>query len=337
MKRAAGAAYLHRVVDAATRVGVAGELQVRVHHVVGRVIGLVRLVARLGHFLRARVRGGGLLPGAHAGEDVRRHVQRVRRRGRDARVAARGGEPLVGDGRRVVAVDEVVRDAGMVGILPEFVLEDGGRLEIRRVGLVGLRLRPGEVERVEDLRLVVGRVALGQRLVGLGARGLPLLLGARREVLVVGGDGFDVVALALGLRADAASLVDRRLCLLGALGRCALPGQRIRHEDRRDAPSGDRALGIVLEHVAEGLLSGRIPEGMQHGHGALECRLHLRIATGREASPCPAGRFANPYRAPGRGRTRREQRGMKGKQGEVSWRPPGLECAGMSSVAYCAP
>ena len=114
---------------------------------------------------------------------------------------------------------------------------------------------------------------------------------ARREVLVVGRNGFDVVALALGLRADAASLIDRRLCLLGALGRCALSGQRIRHQDRSDSPCGDRALGIVLEHVAEGLLPGRIPEGMQHGHGTLERRLHLRIATGREGHLAQRGGF----------------------------------------------
>jgi len=170
----------------------------------------------------------------------------------------------------------------MVGILLEFVLEDGGRPEVCGVGLVGLCLRPGGVEREEDLRLIVGGVAFGQRLVGIGARGLPFFLWARREVLVVRRNGLEVVALALGLRADAASLIDRRLGLFGALRRCALPGQRILHEDRSDSPRGDRALGIGLEHVAEGLLPGRIPEGMQHRHGTLERRLHLRIATGRE-------------------------------------------------------
>jgi hypothetical protein len=95
----------------------------------------------------------------------------------------------------------------MVGVLPELTLEDGGRLEVRRIGLVGLRLRAGVVMREEDLRLVVGGVALRQRLVGLGARDLALLLGARREVLVLGGDGFDVVALALGFCADPAPLI----------------------------------------------------------------------------------------------------------------------------------
>jgi len=181
------------------------------------VIRLVRLVARNGDVPRTRVCRGGLLPRADAREDVRRHVQRVRRRGRDRRIAPRGRYPFVGDRRRVVAVDQIVRDAGMVGVLLEFILEDRRRLEIRRVGLVGLRLGPGEIERIEDLRFVVGLVLLGERFVRLRARELAVALGTRREVLVIGGDSFDVVALALGLRADAASFVDRRLCRFRAL------------------------------------------------------------------------------------------------------------------------
>ena len=106
---------------------------------------------------RARVGRDRILPGADAREDVRGHVQRVRRRGRDARVAARRGQALLRDRRRVVAVDQVVRHARMVGVLGELLLEDRRRLQVGRVGLVGLRLRAGEVERVEDLRLVVGR------------------------------------------------------------------------------------------------------------------------------------------------------------------------------------
>ena len=62
-------------------------------------------------------------------EDVRRHVERVRRRRRDAGVAPRGREPPVRDGREVVAVDEVVRDAGMLRLLGEHLLEDAGGLQ----------------------------------------------------------------------------------------------------------------------------------------------------------------------------------------------------------------
>jgi len=49
---------------------------------------------------------------------------------------------------------------GMVGVLSELALEDGRGLEVGGVGLVGLGLRAGGVEREEDLRLVVGGVAL---------------------------------------------------------------------------------------------------------------------------------------------------------------------------------
>ena len=209
-------------------------------------------------------------------------MQRVRRVGRDARVQTRRDHPLVGDGRRVVAVDEVVRHAGVVGILLELGFEYRGRLQVGGVRLVGLRLRPGDVEGREDLRLVVGGIALGKRLVGIGACDLTLPLRSRRKVLVIGCHGLDVVALTLRLRADAAALVDRRLCLLRALRRRALSGQRVRHEYRRDPPRGDRALGIVLENVAEGLLAGGIPERMQHRDGAFEGRLHFRIAARRE-------------------------------------------------------
>src|SRR5438445_12393435 len=115
----------------------------------------------------------------------------------------------------------------MIRMLLELILEDGRRFEVGGVSLVGLLLCPGEVECGEDLRLVIIGIALGERFVRLGARGLPILLGTRREVLVVSGDCFDVISLALRLRADAASLVDRRLCRLGAFGRRALTGERI--------------------------------------------------------------------------------------------------------------
>ena len=62
-----------------------------------------------------------LLPVAEAREDVRRHVLRVRRRRRDPRVPPRGVEALVGDGREVVAVDQIVRHARVVGLAPRIL------------------------------------------------------------------------------------------------------------------------------------------------------------------------------------------------------------------------
>ena len=154
----------------------------------------------------------------------------MRRDRRDARITACGDQALVGDRRCVVAVDEVVRDARVIGILLELGFQHRGRLQVGRVGLVGLGLRAGGVERGEDLRFVVVGVTLRQRLVGLGPCRLTLLLGTRGEVLVVSGDGVDVGALTLGLGADAPALVDRGLRLLSALGRSALSGERIGHQ-----------------------------------------------------------------------------------------------------------
>ncbi len=125
-------------------------------------------------------------------------MQRVWRVRGDVGVAARRGQALLRERRRVVAVDEIVRDARMVGVLGELLLEDAGRLEVRGIRLVGRGLRRGEVERVEDLRFVVVRVLRRERLVGLRARELALALTAVGEVLVVGGDRLEVVALALG-------------------------------------------------------------------------------------------------------------------------------------------
>ena len=141
---------------------------------VQRLVGVVALLRGVGRAAVGRRRIG---PGADAGEDVRGHVQRVRRVGRDLGVAARRGHALLRDRRRVVAVDQVMRDAGVIGMLGELLLEDPGRLELRGVRLVGRELRPGEVQRVEDLRLVVVRVFRRERLVGLGARELARALG----------------------------------------------------------------------------------------------------------------------------------------------------------------
>src|SRR5204862_5067407 len=109
------------------------------------VYGLVAFVAFQRDLGRAPVGRRGILPGAHAREDVRRHVQRVRRVGSDAGVALGGRHALLRDRRRVIAVDEVVRDARMVRILGELLLQYRRRLERIAVGLVGLLLDGNQV------------------------------------------------------------------------------------------------------------------------------------------------------------------------------------------------
>src|SRR6185295_8736535 len=98
-------------------------------------------------------------------------------------------------GRRIVAVDQVVRYARMIGILDELFLQDRSGFQVGRKGLLRLGLGAGDVERAENLRFVVIRVAGGQFLKRPGARLLARSFRAGRKILVVGGDGFDVVAL----------------------------------------------------------------------------------------------------------------------------------------------
>jgi hypothetical protein len=63
-------------------------------------------------------------------------VQRVRRGWRDLRIALRGVDAFFGDRREIVAVDEVVRDAGVLRVLPELHLENRGGFQRRRIRLV---------------------------------------------------------------------------------------------------------------------------------------------------------------------------------------------------------
>jgi len=85
---------------------------------------------------RRQVRLDRLRPHAEAREDVRWHVQRVRRGRRDLRVGARRGQRQLRELGIVERVDHVVRDARMVGFEREQPVEDLRRLLLARIGLV---------------------------------------------------------------------------------------------------------------------------------------------------------------------------------------------------------
>ena len=59
-------------------------------------------------------------------------------------------------------MNEIVGDARMIGMLDELGIEDRGRFQCPRVSLVTQRLACGEIERAENLRLVVVLVTRGQ-------------------------------------------------------------------------------------------------------------------------------------------------------------------------------
>ena len=123
---------------------------------------------------RSRVGRDRFLPIADPGENVRRHVLRVRRIRRDLRIAQRRRQAFGGDARIVVQMDQIMRDAGMLRLALEDRLEDGRPLELVGVGLVGGRRRDIERDRVEDLGFVVIGIFRRQRLhrlqIGLHAR-----------------------------------------------------------------------------------------------------------------------------------------------------------------------
>ena len=109
---------------------------------------------------------GGLItflhirPHAELHEDVRGHVQRVRRRRRDLRVPACRFQRQDGVLRRVAGVDQVVRRAGMVGIALEDVHGDGRRFHRALDVLAVLRLGV-EREGVEKRNFIVlGKLAV---------------------------------------------------------------------------------------------------------------------------------------------------------------------------------
>jgi hypothetical protein len=64
-------------------------------------------------------------------------VQRVRRGGGNFRVTPGGFERSIGKRRHVVAVDDVVRKAGMIGLTGDESFQNRACLELIREGLIG--------------------------------------------------------------------------------------------------------------------------------------------------------------------------------------------------------
>src|SRR6266545_4871946 len=124
--------------------------------------------------------------------------------GRDLRVLVGGGDAPVGNGREIVTVDQVVRDARVIRVLLIDRLQDLDGLQERLHGLVIERLVQGEG--VENLRLDVVRVLGGEPfhrlLVVPRARVLVDLVVVLVELL----EGGQPVALALGLGPDGLTL-----------------------------------------------------------------------------------------------------------------------------------
>jgi hypothetical protein len=203
-------------------------------------------------------------------------VLRVRRRRRDLGIAPSGVQPLLGDRRVVVEVDQVVRDAGMAGLALEDRLQDRGTLELVGIALVARRGGDVEGDRVFDLRLVVGRIARGDRFHRLQI-GLHAL--AVRHLVMIGVEDeqrIDVVALALRLGSHIFGFLQGREAGHEVVLRwCRV---RVQQQAQRDAPVGDPALRISSQRFLEQLLARPVPERVLVAHGAVETALRRLVA-----------------------------------------------------------
>src|SRR6186713_2713981 len=99
---------------------------------------------------------------------MRRHMLCVRRGRSDFCVQPGRLEALRGERRIIVKMDKIMCDAWMLRLTLEDRFEDLGAFELIGIGLVSRRSRGVKRERVENLRLVVVRIALGKLPHGLG-------------------------------------------------------------------------------------------------------------------------------------------------------------------------
>ncbi len=180
------------------------------------------------------------------------------------------GSPRSRDRREVVAVDEVVRDARVVGILLVERLEDRDRLQERLHRLVIERLV--QRERVEDLGLDVLGILLRQRFHRIAIAARARFLVDRIVALVVDLDRRDPVALARALGADRFAFLD---VVESALQRGGVEraDQRVWPIAHGEAPIRDRAVGIGLQRRVERIDRLGKVERMEHRERALEVLL----------------------------------------------------------------
>ena len=230
---------------------------------------------------RRDIRVDGVLPVADARERVRGHVQRVRHRRRDRRVAAGGVECARRESRDVVGVNDVVRVPRMLGICRKESVEDVRRLELLAYVLSVGQRRLADGEGVERRRLAVIRVLLGHLLHAplVGEDAGPLIHG--RVVLVQLGYRRDVAQFARRRRFRRPGSRDGRLSFRERLRRPD-SGKRVAPMRHRDAPVRHRTGWILGQHALKGLLRRGKRERVEQRHRAVEGGADLSPARGRE-------------------------------------------------------
>src|SRR5579859_1896660 len=106
------------------------------------------------------IRGHHVLPHTELDEDVRRHMQGMRRCGRDSSVHARGRERENCMIRIVEGVDDEVSSTRMVRILLKYFEGDRSRERLTPEALIGRPDRAEQRKRVKNRDLVIVRPAV---------------------------------------------------------------------------------------------------------------------------------------------------------------------------------
>ena len=194
-------------------------------------------------------------------------MEGVRRRRGDLVVASRRRKPSVGQGRVVVAVDQVMRDAGVIRLRSEDRLEDPRGVPLVRVRLVGGRRGRVERERVEDGRLGVIGITLVNAAHGrLVAEG-PTPMIHSTGVLVECGDGVDPGRFAVGLGDGLRALHSRGTGLKSGGGRREPEGIPVTHGES-PKPHGAARVGLRDGRELPGGM--RVPERVEDRHRVVE-------------------------------------------------------------------
>ena len=208
-------------------------------------------------------------------------MQRMRCRRRQRCIASRRRQTPCRDGRIVVAVNDVVSDAGVIWQLWLEPFENRRCTQLARIRIVGQIDCLVEGQRVEHCCLGIVRIACAE----LRHRGLVVgaarFLIARRMATEERCQRLDPVAFTLRRRT-------RRACPLDVLPagserlRRKRRHQRIRSLTDCDAPVRHRAVWLARSDRLEGADRFRMKEGMQHRHCAIEVLLTRRAAGDRE-------------------------------------------------------
>ena len=221
-----------------------------------------------------------VLPESQAREDVRRHVNRVGGGGRDAGVFAGRGQSEAGHRGIVAAVNDVVGDAGMVGlILVQFVENGDGGFGVDEVG-VAFGRRAEESKGVQNRGFTILGIALVDAVHGLRVGFGALFVIDFSRVGVKDCQRLDVVTLARGRRIKRTRFHQQFRAALEIGLRRAIPELVI--QAHRLAPVGHRAARIFFLDFFKLIDGGFVLEGVKERHAALKLRLHRGRTGGRE-------------------------------------------------------